>query len=313
MASDSGPKAQPTHAASGVAVTLEDLLAMGRGPAMPAAAVAVRARRAGSYLARYKGRGMEFDETRPYVPGDDVRSLDWKVTARTGRTHTKLFREERERPVFVLVDYRPAMFFATRGVFKSVLAARLAALLAWHAQRRGDRLGGQIVGADGVWEMQPRHGRANLLHWLQQLAVMHQAAASQAREPAGAGQSDPFNRALALLARHARPGSLVYILSDFRGLDAAGEAALGRLAGHCPVVPAFIFDPFEQQPPAGPALRLSDGRREALLLPGMAQTLRQRFEQRHGHLQTLARRHNLRLADCSTVADPWNLLRHRLL
>ena len=81
----------------------------------------------GGYLSRFKGRGMEFDEVRLYQPGDDVRSIDWKVTARTDKPHTKIFREERERPVFISVDNRLTMQFATRGVFKSVQAAKLAA------------------------------------------------------------------------------------------------------------------------------------------------------------------------------------------
>lgn len=289
----------------GIAVSLEELVALGRFPPLPKGGIRARAQQAGGYLSRYKGRGMEFDETRPYVPGDDVRNLDWKVTARSGRAHTKLFREERERPVFLAVDYRPAMWFATRGMFKAVLAARLAALLAWSAQRRSDRIGGQIVTADAIEEVKPQHGRATVLQWLQLLA-------DAPRGPAAAAP-DPFNKALTHLARHARPGSLVYVLSDFRGLDAAGEAALGRLAGHCQVVLAFIFDPFEQQPPSSGPLRLSDGRREVLLLPAGAAIQHQRFEQRREHLQSLARRHNLRLVDCPTTADPWNLLRHRLL
>ncbi|BBL69469.1 DUF58 domain-containing protein [Methylogaea oryzae] len=288
----------------GIAVSLEELVALGRFPPPPKARIKARAQQAGGYLSRQKGRGMEFDETRPYVPGDDVRNLDWKVTARSGRAHTKLFREERERPVFVAVDYRPAMWFATRGMYKAVLAARLAALLAWSAQRRGDRIGGQVVAADAIADVKPQHGRATVLQWLQLLA---EAPRGPAAEEAS------FNQALTHLTRHARPGSLVYVLSDFRGLDQAGEAALGRLAVHCQVVLGFVFDPFEQQPPAAGPLRLSDGRREILLPPAAAAIQRQRFEQRREHLQNLARRHNLRLVDCPTTSDPWNLLRHRLL
>lgn len=300
------PQARP--ALDGVSVSLEELVALGRFPALPKGRNKARAQQAGAYLSSYKGRGMEFDETRPYVPGDDVRNLDWKVTARTGRTHTKLFREERERPVFIVVDYRPAMFFATRGMFKSVLAARLAALLAWSAQRRSDRVGGQIVGADGLLEVKPQHGRATVLQWLQHLAEAHPKPSHLPWHTT----SDLFNQALARLARHARPGSLVYVLSDFRGLDQIGEAALGRLADHCQVVLAFIHDPFEQQPPSSGLLRLRDGQREILLLPGDAVLHGQRFAQRRENLQSLARRHNLRLVDCATTAEPWNLLRHPL-
>jgi uncharacterized protein (DUF58 family) len=95
----------------------------------------------GQYRTRFRGRGMEFAEVRAYQPGDDVRSIDWRVTARRGKAHTKLFHEERERPVLVAVDYRTPMFFATRGCFKAVQVSRLAALLAWQALGRGDRIG----------------------------------------------------------------------------------------------------------------------------------------------------------------------------
>ncbi|MEQ8659878.1 MAG: DUF58 domain-containing protein, partial [Gammaproteobacteria bacterium] len=95
----------------------------GQARALPGFARPLRARHSGQYLSRLRGRGMEYDESRPYQPGDDIRQIDWRVTARTGRPHTKLFREERERPVFLCVDYRHGMFFATQGVFKSVQAA----------------------------------------------------------------------------------------------------------------------------------------------------------------------------------------------
>ena len=116
--------------------SLEELIALSR-PAggLRLARPTARALQSGQYFSRFKGRGMEFDETRLYTPGDDVRHLDWRVTARTGKAHTKLFREERERPVFLSVDYRASMFFATRGMYKSALAARLAALIAWSARR----------------------------------------------------------------------------------------------------------------------------------------------------------------------------------
>ena len=112
----------------------------------PARAIAldvlrVNSLQTGAYVSHFRGRGMEFDESRPYQPGDDPRSIDWRVTARSTEAYTKLFREERERPVLVVVDLRAAMHFATRGCFKSVNACRAAALVAWAAHHRGDRLG----------------------------------------------------------------------------------------------------------------------------------------------------------------------------
>ena len=129
----------------------------------------IRSQQSGGYVSRFKGRGMEFDEARLYQPGDDIRSIDWLVTARTGKTHTKVFREERERPVFISVDNRPAMHFATRGVFKSVQAAKIAALLAWVAQHKGDRIGGQIYTDSACQEVKPQNGKHAVLRFLNTL------------------------------------------------------------------------------------------------------------------------------------------------
>ncbi|MDD5114985.1 MAG: DUF58 domain-containing protein, partial [Methylobacter sp.] len=143
-----------------ISVSLKTLINLA-GPAasLNLQPASIRSRQSGGYVSRFKGRGMEFDETRLYQPGDDIRSIDWRVTARTGKTHTKLFREERERPVFIAVDDRAAMHFATRGVFKSVLAAKLAGLLAWTAQHHGDRMGGQIFSDNSCRELKPQNGR----------------------------------------------------------------------------------------------------------------------------------------------------------
>ncbi|HHJ81077.1 MAG TPA: DUF58 domain-containing protein, partial [Candidatus Tenderia electrophaga] len=147
--------------------TLIALRAAGEGLTLKASRIA--ARQSGNYLSRFKGRGMEFDEARLYQPGDDVRTLDWRVTARTGKPHTKLFREERERAVLTWVDMRPTMFFATRGAFKSVIAARAAALIGWSANRLGDRLGGLVFTADTHHELRPKRGKSAVLQLLQQL------------------------------------------------------------------------------------------------------------------------------------------------
>lgn len=262
----------------------------------------VRALQSGQYLTAFKGRGMEFDETRPYTPGDDVRSLDWKVTARTGQAHTKLFREERERPVFLSIDYRAAMFFGTRGMFKSVMAARLAALLAWSARRHGDRVGGQIFSEAGSIELKPEHGQAAVLRLLR--VLVDRAVPADSGEPTGA-----LRDALVRLPRHARPGSLAFVFSDFRQLDADGEAALARLARHSDPVLVFIHDPLEQHLPSG-RHRFANGARE-LVLEADAATARvhaQRFQQRLERVRELARRHRMRFVPCATTDDPLLIL-----
>ncbi|HEY6130551.1 MAG TPA: DUF58 domain-containing protein, partial [Halioglobus sp.] len=111
---------------------------------------------AGPIKSNFRGRGIDFEEVRSYQPGDDIRTIDWRVTARTGSAHTKLFREERERPVMVVIDQRGSMFFGSTHCFKSVLAAQLASLLAWSALHGGDRVGGLVFNDEGHQEIRPR-------------------------------------------------------------------------------------------------------------------------------------------------------------
>jgi uncharacterized protein (DUF58 family) len=288
-----------------VTVSLKSLIDLAR----PAAGFthpksAIRAIQSGGYLSRFKGRGMEFDETRLYQPGDDLRTIDWKVTARSGKPHTKIFREERERPVFISVDDRPAMHFATRGVFKSVLAAKLAALLAWTAEHHGDRIGGQVFSEQNCRELKPQNGRQAVLHFLHALV--------------GRPVSDPqagytFEQILARLVKHVRPGSRVYLISDFRGLNEAAERHLSRLSEHCDVVLIFVFDALEQHLPAKGRYRFTDGEHDVTMDCADARRLaeyQQRFAERLQRLQTLARKEKLQLILCGTADDPAQCLKH---
>jgi uncharacterized protein (DUF58 family) len=220
---------------------------------------AIRAKQSGGFVSRFKGRGMEFDETRLYQAGDDIRSIDWRVTARTGKTHTKIFREERERPVFISVDCRAAMHFATRGVFKSVLASKLAALLAWTACHHGDRIGGQLFFNSHCKELKPQNGRSAVLHFLNELVT--NSIDAKLDDFANEDLDTIFSR----LQRHARAGSLVYIISDFRGLTVNAQNKLTTLARNCDVVLLFIFDELEAHLPDSGQYRFSDGENESII------------------------------------------------
>lgn len=135
----------------------------------------------GGSVSRRLGRGLDFAEVREYQPGDDVRMIDWKVTARSGKAHTKLFVEERERPVLLVVDFRAGMRFGTRGMYKSVLAARLAALLGWCAVASHDRVGGFVFTDDWHDEIRPTAGRRGLM------SLFRAIAQSQLRIPNAGG------------------------------------------------------------------------------------------------------------------------------
>ncbi|MCE5232579.1 MAG: DUF58 domain-containing protein, partial [Xanthomonadaceae bacterium] len=139
--------ADPRTVAGVTAVALAELIALRHAALRLRPAPRARVPAAGVHPSRAHGRGMDYAESREYQPGDDIRALDWRVTARTGRAYTKLYREERERSLLLLVDTHPALRFGTRVRYKSVQAARAAALAAWAAQRQGDRVGALALGA----------------------------------------------------------------------------------------------------------------------------------------------------------------------
>lgn len=271
----------------------------------------VRAQQSGAYLSPLKGRGMEFDEARPYQPGDEIRNLDWRVTARTGKVHTKLFREERERPVFLWVDYRAPMFFATRGAYKSVLAAKAASLLAWAASHHGDRVGGVIFSEHKHQEFKPRRGKATVLNIIKQLA---EHPAWETNNPQ-TGDRKAIQHAMERLRRVARPGSLIFLISDFRYLQPAAESQLAQLARHTDIVMLSIHDPLEQDLPPPGRYRVSNGELEITLNTRnreLIRTYRQRFLAHREHLQALSQRHRLYLLSCATTDDPVKILQQGL-
>ena len=219
----------------------------------------ISAIQSGDYQSAFKGRGMEYDESRLYQAGDDIRNIDWRVTARTGKAHTKLFREERERPVHLWIDFRSPMFFATRGKFKAVIAAELASLFAWTANRQGDRVGG-IVFSDSIHhELKPQRGKAAVLRLIKYM-VEHpgwQQTKFDEKE-----QRQGMLHSLLNLRRLVRPGSLVILLSDFRGFDDRTRSHLIRLRQHNELIMVHIYDWLEKfLPPAG-HYRITNGQQE---------------------------------------------------
>jgi uncharacterized protein (DUF58 family) len=226
----------------------------------------IRAPQAGQHLSVYKGRGMDFAESRAYVAGDDIRAMDWKVTARTGVPHTKVFQEERERPILIWTDLRPEMFFATRGRFKSVMAAEIASVLVWKSWLDGDRAGGMVIGANQHIEIRPARSKAKILHLLQHLADYSQALVVGGTQSDRADVSESLAQSWKRLRRVTSVGSQVYIISDFRGLDDEAEKQLLSVGRHAAITLIQISDPFEQHLPDTQQMKkqrfsLSNGRR----------------------------------------------------
>lgn len=276
----------------------------------------------GAYVSHFRGRGMEFDESRPYQPGDDPRNIDWRVTARSTTAYTKLFREERERPVLLMVDLSRSMHFATRGSYKSVVASRAAALLAWAAHHRGDRLGGLVFGDTTHREVKPRLGRQAALRFVHEL-VEHAdwpardgaVGGPHASRAARAAIEAPLTQAMAALRRVARPGTLVAVLSDFTDFSRAAQSYLAGVARHSEVMAVFVSDPLERELPPPGRYRLVS-REDEMAIETFARRARREYQElyreREEALERFCRRYGVHLMPLSTDQDPIRILQDSL-
>lgn len=266
-------------------VTIEDLIELQRhaGKIDLTHTRGANSRLAGSHLSRFRGRGMDYQESRAYQAGDDIRSMDWRVTARTGMPHTKVYQEERERPVVLFLDLNPGMFFGSRGMLKSVVAARAAALIAWAAAAHGDRIGGMLF--NGIHhDLPPRGGKTGVLRLIRQL-VEHTDPRAGLSAPAHAGE---LNAALGRLRRVSRPGSLVVLLGDYYGIDEDSYTHLLRLRQHCDVVAIQIVDPLEEVAPLAARYGVTAGGTPGILDTRSARAQRAYEDYFRRHHQTVA-------------------------
>jgi len=261
----------------------------------------IRSPLGGGHQSRLRGRGMEFDEVRVYQAGDEVSSIDWKVTARKGTTHTKIFHEERERPVLICLDYRQPMFFATQGMLKSVLATQAGALLAWHGAAQGDRVGGLLFSEEEHREIKPVRGRKGVLSFLHACVNAKAWDKRAAKVPA----PNTLQEVTARLRHVSRPGSLIYILSDFRGLDEASMSNLGQLARHNDVILLSVVDTIEKIFPKKGSLPVFDGNAHFICHANddLQARMQQNFQQRITMLHTLQMQHGVQHIALSTTDD----------
>lgn len=260
---------------------------------------------AGSISSRLLGRGMEFAESRLYQAGDDVRSIDWRVTARTGKAHTKLFTLEKERQVLVWVDMRSPMFFATQGVFKSVQAATLASYIGWNTVQTGNRLGGMIFDDTNHLEFRPKLGKRGILPFLQGLADK-----GQFKRPSPG--SFTIDRAVGSIEQVATPGSLVFIISDFRHLSPQAIDHLSQLSRTCELCLCFVYDPLEATLPKNGRYPVTDGigklQLDTFNRPSLEQYQLQ-FLTRKNNIQSLAQQRHIYFMECSTQDDCFTQLK----
>ena len=209
----------------------------------------------GRYASRLRGRGLNFEELRRYHVGDDIRTMDWHVTARTRTPYVRVYTEEKDRAVLLVVDQRLNMFFGTRDRLKSVTAAQLAALGAWRALDVGDRVGIVAFDDETLFEMPPRRSEQNVMSILNGVLEMNHALHAESGVHPAPGM---LNTALEKAMRLAKHDMLVVIVSDFFGIDEQTSKLTARISTHNDILGILVHDPMRLDPPTG-RFRASDG------------------------------------------------------
>ncbi|SFM66469.1 DUF58 domain-containing protein [Halopseudomonas yangmingensis] len=262
----------------------------------------------GRQYSRLRGRGVDFDQVRPYLPGDDIRTIDWRVTARSHRVHTKVFNEERERPVFIICEQSSRLLLSSTGLMKSTVAAEACALLAWNALLDNDRIGGMIFAPGECHEIRPRRSRQALLQLLSRLLEANQKLAPATLNDAAI---EPVNLALRHGREVVRPGSLVHLVCDHAAIEQLQANLLIPLAAHNDLILLPVHDPLEAELPTAGELAFCDNQ-QRLLLNSQDATLRdawrKQFQQRQASWQQLARRLRCNLQLLDTCSHGWQQL-----
>ncbi len=221
----------------------------------------------GRHASRLRGRGLNFEEMRDYLPGDDIRSIDWKATARTGSPHVRVFTEERDRPALLVVDQRMSMFFGSRLNMKSTTAAEAAAIAAFRILDAGDRVGGIVFDDEQEIEFAPRRQARTVYRLLETIAAMNAGLHADRDVEVKPGS---LNRVLKSIARLAHHDHLVFVLSDFDGIDETTHRHLSGIAAHNDMILMLVHDPIARQLDAGASTVVGDRNMQAALDIGSA-------------------------------------------
>jgi uncharacterized protein (DUF58 family) len=243
----------------------------------------------GRYASRLRGRGLNFEELRRYLPGDDIRTMDWKVTARTRSPHVRFYTEEKDRAVLLIVDQRINMFFGTRDRMKSVTAAELAALGAWRAVDVGDRVGTVVFNDMDLIAIRPQRSHKTVMSILGTVVNMNHALRADSRvEPNG----KMLNHALEKALQFAPHDVLVVMISDYFGADEETERLTARIAEHNDILGIMVYDPIRLQPPTQ-RVTVSDGSLQMevnLTDIGMRKKLADDYHNEQDHITRFLRR-----------------------
>lgn len=209
----------------------------------------------GRHASRLRGRGLNFEELRGYLPGDDIRNIDWKVTARTQKPYVRVYTEEKERPALIICDQRMPMFFGTKKEMKSVTAAKLAALASWRILKSDDRVGGIIFNDSEITEHKPQRSRSHTQQLLQSVSEYNNKLKASNKI---ISNPDKLNEVLDNVVRIAKHDYLIIIISDFYGLNDKSNKHLLSLAEHNDVLAFLVYDPIAVEMPTDGKYVLSE-------------------------------------------------------
>ena len=266
----------------------------------------------GKYVSKLRGRGLNFEELRHYRPGDDVRTMDWKVTRRTGKPHIKVYTEERERNVYLAIDQRSTMFFGSTLKMKSVIAAEIAALMAWRVADTGDRVGAIVYGDEHIRVIPARRGRQHVVNVLAEVVRQNNKlkVGFQSNQP-----SDSFNKMLAKLAQVSGNNALVILIGDGHGWNTKSTDFIKKIRQHNEIIACHVHDPLEQELPEMPQMVVSDGEQQIQFSSHDA-TIREKYKtelerQLNTYVET-AKKYRIPLLSITTVLPVEQQLRKAL-
>ncbi|MFQ6182689.1 MULTISPECIES: DUF58 domain-containing protein [Sinorhizobium] len=217
---------------------------------------------AGRHESRMRGRGLSFEELRTYMPGDDVRTIDWRVTARTGQPFVRVYNEEKDRPALIVVDQRTNMFFGSRRSMKSVAAAEVAALCAWRVMTLGDRVGGVVFNDVKQEAIRPHRSRGAVIRFAETISIQNNALSADSDIERSPGQLNAVLGSVAALARHDH---LIIVVSDFDGHGPETRDLLLRMSVANDVIAVLVYDPFLLDLPRQGEMVVSGGALQAEL------------------------------------------------
>jgi uncharacterized protein (DUF58 family) len=290
-----------SHTNTGVYVTLNELLKfsyIAKGfsflPSQPVHSIL-----SGRHKSKMRGRGMDFSEMKQYVQGDDTRTMDWKATRRTGKPYIRVFNEERDRNVWLVVSQRNSMFFGTKMMMKSVAAAHFTALCAFKVIDSADRVGAVVYNDEKVTFFKPQRSKQAVVHILSEVVKQNQALNSDYIPH----NSNTLNKALQLVSSSVKHDDLIILIGDGQALDEESKKYMTNMSLHNDILAVLVSDPMENEIPQMKSMFLSDGK-ISIDINSTKKSLQKSFTQamykRKEKLKTLASKYQITLLSIST-------------